>query len=383
MNRFTLLVFFVAAGLAGSFQNAHGQATNATVQTTAPRVTTGRAPATAARPVAPQVVARPNGLPQQSFNANAPRMIAQPPVYLQRTYSPTMRSVNPALATLNTQRGGPVQQPISLDPATRQSEARTLAAMHQRRGFVTRKGTIVDPVTRQNETNTLTATRENLSAAPAQQANIPDAVTRTNELRSLQTMRERRQLGMDNQTLATIDPQRHVKNRDPEAALRQDNPDAPKDGHGKKGHNKKDHVSFDDAFRRHWHESHDRSWWHDHCQTIVFVNTGYYFLDGSYWYPAYGYDPSQSYYDYDGPVYTYSNLLPDEVIGNVQTALQNAGYYYGPITGSLSVDTRAAIANFQRDYGLSITGAIDEPTVEALGLDQADDNNNFQTGQGY
>jgi peptidoglycan hydrolase-like protein with peptidoglycan-binding domain len=90
----------------------------------------------------------------------------------------------------------------------------------------------------------------------------------------------------------------------------------------------------------------------------------------------------QTYYDYDGPVYTYSNLLPDEVIANVQTALQGAGYYYGSITGSLSVDTRAAIANFQRDYGLQITGAIDEPTVEALGL-YGDDSNNFQTDQGY
>ena len=151
----------------------------------------------------------------------------------------------------------------------------------------------------------------------------------------------------------------------------------------KSGATKRITSAHDEAFRRHWHESHDRNWWHDHCDTIVFVNTGYYFLDGSYWYPAYGYDPLQTYYDYDGPVYTYSNLLPDEVIANVQTALQNAGYYYGPITGSLSVDTRAAIANFQRDYGLPITGAIDEPTVEALGLYPADDSNNFQTDQGY
>jgi peptidoglycan hydrolase-like protein with peptidoglycan-binding domain len=75
-------------------------------------------------------------------------------------------------------------------------------------------------------------------------------------------------------------------------------------------------------------------------------------------------------------------LLPDEVIANVQTALQDAGYYYGPITGSLSVDTRAAIANFQRDYGLQITGAIDEGTVEALGLLQSDDGY-YQTDQGY
>ena len=197
---------------------------------------------------------------------------------------------------------------------------------------------------------------------------MPDAATRDTESRTLEKMRERRTFGTNNQTLATIDPQRHVTNRDPEAGPQREKPESPKDAHGKKWHNKKDHVSYDEAFRRHWHEWHDRNWWHNHCETIVFVNTGYYFLDGSYWYPAYGYDPLQTYYDYDGPVYTYSNLLPDEVIANVQTALQDAGYYFGPITGSLSVDTRAAIANFQRDYGLQITGAIDEDTVEALGL---------------
>jgi len=56
------------------------------------------------------------------------------------------------------------------------------------------------------------------------------------------------------------------------------------------------------------------------------------------------------------------------VIVNVQAALQEAGYYGGPITGSLSVETRAALANYQRDQGLLITGAIDEPTIESLGL---------------
>src|SRR5438445_235862 len=132
-----------------------------------------------------------------------------------------------------------------------------------------------------------------------------------------------------------------------------------------------DRPSYSDACRRHWHEWHDRNWWHGHCDTIVFVIGGYYFLDGSYWYPAYGYDTLQSYYDYDGPVYTYGNLLPDEVIANVQTALQEAGYYSGAITGSLNFETRGALANFQRDYGLQITGAIDEATVESLGLGQS------------
>ena len=133
-------------------------------------------------------------------------------------------------------------------------------------------------------------------------------------------------------------------------------------------HDKKHRLSYSDASRRHRHEWHDRNWWKQNCDTIVFVNSGYYFLDASYWYPAFGYDPLNSYYDYDGPIYTYGNLLPDQVIANVQAALQEAGYYFGPITGSLSVETRAALANFQRDYGLLITGAIDHPTVETLGL---------------
>ena len=135
-----------------------------------------------------------------------------------------------------------------------------------------------------------------------------------------------------------------------------------------KSHGNQQHRSFSEAFRCHRHEWHDRNWWKQNCATIVFVNSGYYFLDAGYWYPALGYDPLNSYYDYDGPIYTYGNLLPDQVIANVQAALQDAGYYFGAVTGSLSVETRAALANFQRDYGLPITGAIDQPTIETLGL---------------
>lgn len=230
------------------------------------------------------------------------------------------------------------QRTITLDPATRQMELRTLAAMRERRALG-----IGQPIT-------------------------PDPAMRETELRTLSAMHERRGIAAQNQTLATIDPQRHVRTRDPATETQPEMHQSLKDTHAKKSNHKKDNISFDQALGRHWHEWHDRNWWHDHCDTIVFVTTGYYFLDGDYWYPAYGYDPLNSYYDYDGPVYTYSNLLPDEVIANVQTALQDAGYYYGEITGSLGVDTRAALANFQRDYGLAITGAIDEATVQALGL---------------
>ena len=130
----------------------------------------------------------------------------------------------------------------------------------------------------------------------------------------------------------------------------------------------KGHRNYFDALHSHRHEWHNRDWWKQNCNTIVFVIGGYYFLDAGYWYPAWGYDPLNSYYDYDGPIYTYGNLLPDQVIANVQAALQDTGYYFGAVTGSLSVETRAALVNFQRDRGLIVTGAIDEPTVTALGL---------------
>jgi localization factor PodJL len=60
--------------------------------------------------------------------------------------------------------------------------------------------------------------------------------------------------------------------------------------------------------------------------------------------------------------------LPDQVIINVQHALKELGYYIGDVTGSLGPASRQALSAYQRDYGLEVTGAIDEPTVQALGL---------------
>jgi hypothetical protein len=126
------------------------------------------------------------------------------------------------------------------------------------------------------------------------------------------------------------------------------------------------------AFRNYQRQWHDSGWWRHHCgDRIVFV-TVYsqpfpFYFDAGYWYPAWGYY-SDSYYPYDGPIYGYNDLPPDEVIANVQTQLYNEGYYDGPIDGILGPDTRAAIADYQVDHGLAVTAAIDEPTVESLGL---------------
>src|SRR6266446_840326 len=122
------------------------------------------------------------------------------------------------------------------------------------------------------------------------------------------------------------------------------------------------------AFRNYHAEWHDQGWWHNHYHNnIVFVFGAPYFFNAGYWYPAWGYYPN-AYYAWDGPIYAYNHLPPDQVIANVQAALQEQGYYHGEVDGLIGPLTRAAIADYQRDHGLYETEAIDEPTLESLGM---------------
>jgi hypothetical protein len=127
-------------------------------------------------------------------------------------------------------------------------------------------------------------------------------------------------------------------------------------------------FTFEQARRNHRHDRHDRSWWRSHYSRISLFAGGYYFWNDGYWYPAYGYDPSYSSYAYDEPIYGYNDLQPGDVITNVQTALQEQGYYQDAVDGLIGPRTRAALSAFQRDRGLPITAAIDGPTLQALGL---------------
>ena len=130
-------------------------------------------------------------------------------------------------------------------------------------------------------------------------------------------------------------------------------------------------ATFAEARGKNWfyrHHHHDHHWWRRHCPVIIFWNWGFWGWYGGWWYPAWGYDPYYSYYDYGEPIYGYGGLAPEEIISNVQSALQELGYYNGPIDGLIGDLTRAAIASFQRDNGLEVTGAIDEATLAALGL---------------
>ena len=122
------------------------------------------------------------------------------------------------------------------------------------------------------------------------------------------------------------------------------------------------------AFRNYHAEWHDQGWWQNHYHNnITFVFGAPYFFNAGYWYPAWGYYPN-AYYAWDGPIYAYNHLPPDQVIANVQAALQEQGYYHGEVDGLIGPLTRAAIADYQRDHGLYETAAIDKPTLESLGM---------------
>jgi hypothetical protein len=122
------------------------------------------------------------------------------------------------------------------------------------------------------------------------------------------------------------------------------------------------------AFYNYNREWHDRDWWHGHCSRVVFVLGGWWGWHAGYWYPAWGYDP-YGWYAYDGPIYTgYDYVTPDQVIIDVQVALGDWGYYAGPTDGIIGPQTRGALAAFQADNGLAVTSAVDQPTLQTLGL---------------
>ena len=124
-----------------------------------------------------------------------------------------------------------------------------------------------------------------------------------------------------------------------------------------------------EVFRSYHPEWHDQGWYRSHYNRVELIGGGYYFWNNGYWYPAWGYSPSEQYYAYDGPIYVgHTAEPPDKVIADVQGVLQQMGYYKGEVDGLLGPLTREALAAYQADQGLTTTEAIDEPTLDSLGM---------------
>jgi hypothetical protein len=145
------------------------------------------------------------------------------------------------------------------------------------------------------------------------------------------------------------------------------------------------------AFARHdsnWHRDWDRHRAHfDHNRVFVFVGGSWWGLYPWAYYPYYGYGnyPYDYPYDYSGYPYDgadYSSSQPygyyngyapsgqysNSVVGAVQSKLASLGYYHGAIDGILGDESEAALARYQQDQDLSVTGTVTSATLQALDL---------------
>ena len=124
-----------------------------------------------------------------------------------------------------------------------------------------------------------------------------------------------------------------------------------------------------EVYRSYHPERHDQGWYHSHYQRVELISGGYYYFNNGYWYPAWGYNPSNEYYAYDAPIYAGKHAEPpDKVIADVQAVLQDMGYYKGEVDGLLGPLTREALTGYQADHGMTVTAVIDEPTLDALDM---------------
>src|SRR4030095_8548170 len=159
--------------------------------------------------------------------------------------------------------------------------------------------------------------------------------------------------------------------------------------------------------RNHASERHDGNWHRDWDQhhSHFHHNKVFVFIGGFWWgfdpwlYPYYAYDyyPSDDYgynpynysygypYDYSANPYDYYNYAPyndddqaayagsgqsvaNATVSAVQSELAKLGYYNGAIDGSLGDQTEAALARYQEDRDLSVTGTVDAATLQSLGI---------------
>ena len=152
--------------------------------------------------------------------------------------------------------------------------------------------------------------------------------------------------------------------------------------------------------KNHSSERHDANNWHrdwDRHHAHFHNNRVFVFIDGFWWglYP-WDYYPNYAYgypYDYgDSYPYDYYNGYPDSyydpsyssdyddqtgytgwqqplanaTVRAVQSELAQLGYYHGAIDGIQGDQTQAALARYQEDHALSVTGTLTAATLQSF-----------------
>ena len=109
-----------------------------------------------------------------------------------------------------------------------------------------------------------------------------------------------------------------------------------------------------------WNRGGEYYWNHHHYR---WFDGGWLIVDAGMW--PYGYPYGYPYaYDYGNqPVYAGSSVAAD-----VQSRLAQLGYYQGDVDGDVGPLTQQAIASYQSDQGLPVTGQIDQPLLQSLGI---------------
>ncbi|HVV70432.1 MAG TPA: peptidoglycan-binding domain-containing protein [Chthoniobacteraceae bacterium] len=111
--------------------------------------------------------------------------------------------------------------------------------------------------------------------------------------------------------------------------------------------------------------------WNNH--RYRWFDGGWLIVDPGLW--PYGYPYGYPYYDsgyddepyYDQPATTYNH--PARTAADVQAKLAQMGYYTGDVDGDIGPLSRQAIANYQNDHGLPVSGVIDDQLMQSLGLE--------------
>jgi hypothetical protein len=80
------------------------------------------------------------------------------------------------------------------------------------------------------------------------------------------------------------------------------------------------------------------------------------------------YDYYQGYNDYNAAYAASDQNVNNPTVSAVQSQLAKLGYYNGAIDGTLGDLTEAALARYQGDRDLSVSGTVDAATLQSLGI---------------
>jgi hypothetical protein len=128
---------------------------------------------------------------------------------------------------------------------------------------------------------------------------------------------------------------------------------------------------------KHRHDDHDRRTYFSRPSSTFVLSFGTGYAGRGYYY-----GPPGAAYHYQAPgvrYYATRPAVPSHYSGtttvvyadtgaSVQRELARRGYYRGAIDGSIGPASRSAIARYQADSGLSVTGSITPSLLRSLGL---------------